>query len=293
MILVPTANSKPSNSAAKSRTPSRMNVTNQILCGNSEKILETIPDHTVDLIFTSPPYAQQRQQQYASVSPDDYVAWFIPIAAQLQRVLKPTGTFILNIKENVIRGERSPYVLELILALRRQGWRWTEEFIWHKKNSFPGKWPNRFRDAWERLLQFNLQKKFYMYQEAVKVPMNVSTRQRLQRLRDADKILTPSQNGSPFKRNLANWQNKDSVYPDNVLYLGTESHNRHHSAVFPQTLPTWFIRLFTQEQNIVLDPFVGSGTTVVAAHQLDRQFIGIDISEEYCSVARNRLSKNL
>jgi site-specific DNA-methyltransferase (adenine-specific) len=291
MILVPTVNSKSSNSATESKMTAKINGINQILCGDSGKILETIPDHAVDLIFTSPPYAQQRQQQYTSVSPDDYVAWFIPIASQLQRILKPTGTFILNIKENVIRGERSSYVLELILALRRQGWLWTEEFIWHKRNSFPGKWPNRFRDAWERLLQFNLQKKFCMYQDAVKVPMNVSTRQRLQRLRDADKILTPSQNGSPFKRNLANWQNKDSVYPDNVLYLGTESHNRHHSAVFPQTLPTWFIRLFTQEQDIVLDPFVGSGTTAIAAHQLDRQFIGIDISNEYCQIARKRLNK--
>ena len=118
-----------------------------------------------------------------------------------------------------------------------------------------------------------------------------STQQRLQRLRKADMTLTPSQNGSSFKRNLAHWQNKDSVYPDNVLYLGTESHNQHHSAVFPQTLPTWFIRLFTQEQDIVLDPFIGSGTTAVAAHQLGRQFIGIDISEEYCQIARNRLNK--
>lgn len=293
MILVqPTANPKPSNSAAESGTTAQLNVkTNQILCGNSLKILETIPDHAIDLIFTSPPYAQQRQQQYASVSPEDYVEWFVPIAAQLHRVLKPTGTFILNIKENVIRGEKSPYVLELILSLRQQGWLWTEEFIWHKKNSFPGKWPNRFRDAWERLLQFNLQKKFCMYQEAVKVPMNVSTRQRLQRLRKADMTLTPSKSGSPFKRNLAHWQNKDSVYPNNVLHLGTESHNRHHSAVFPQTLPDWFIRLFTQEQDIVLDPFVGSGTTAVAAYQLGRQFIGIDISEEYCQVARDRLNK--
>ncbi len=254
MILVqPTANPNTSNSMIELRAAAKTNIINQILCGDSRKILETIPDHAIDLIFTSPPYAQQRQQQYASVSPDDYVEWFIPIAAQLQRVLKPTGTFILNIRENVIRGERSPYVLELILALRRQGWLWTEEFIWHKKNSFPGKWPNRFRDAWERLLQFNPQKKFNMYQDSVKVPMHLSTRQRLQRLRKADMTLTPSKSGGPFKRNLANWQNKDSVYPNNVLYLGTESHNQHHSAVFPQTLPTWFIRLFTQEQDIVLD----------------------------------------
>ncbi len=106
MILVPTDNPKPSNSAAESGTTAQLNVkTNQILCGDSGKILATIPDHSIDLIFTSPPYAQQRQQQYTSVSPNDYVAWFIPIAAQLQRVLKPTGTFILNIKENVIRGD--------------------------------------------------------------------------------------------------------------------------------------------------------------------------------------------
>ena len=215
----------------------------------------------------------------------------MPIAEQLQRVLKPTGTFILNIKENVISGERSPYVLELILALRRQGWIWTEEFIWHKKNSVPGKWPNRFRDGWERLLQFNKEKKFCMYQEVVMVPISPSTIGRLQRLRKADRELTPTKNGSPFVRNLANWLNKDKVYPDNVLHLGTESHNQRHSAAFPQALPSWFIQLFTQEQELVLDPFLGSGTTAVAAYRLGRHFVGIDISEEYCQVARNRLNK--
>ena len=148
---------------------------NQILCGDARQLLMQLPDNFIDLIFTSPPYANQRKKQYASIVADQYVEWFLPIAAQLQRVLKPSGTFILNIKENVVNGERSPYVLELILALRQQGWLWTEEFIWHKKNSFPGKWPNRLRDAWERLLQFNRQKKFHMYQDAVRIPMHPST----------------------------------------------------------------------------------------------------------------------
>ncbi len=96
--------------------------------------------------------------------------WFLPIAKELLRVLKPTGTFVLNIKEKVVESERSTYVLELILAMKKQGWLWTEELIWHKKNSYPGKWPNRFRDSWERLLQFNKTKKFNMYQEEVMVP---------------------------------------------------------------------------------------------------------------------------
>ena len=186
-------------------------------------------------------------------------------------------------------GERSPYVLELILALRQQGWLWTEEFIWHKKNSVPGKWPNRFRDGWERLLQFNKEKKFDMFQESVMVPISPATVGRLGRLRKADMALTPSKTGNPFMRNLGNWLNKDKVYPDNVLCLGTESHNQHHCAAFPQTLPTWFIQLFTKQRAIVLDPFIGSGTTAVAAYQLGRQFIGIDILDEYCQVARHRL----
>jgi site-specific DNA-methyltransferase (adenine-specific) len=84
-------------------------------------------------------------------------------------VLKPSGTFILNIKEKVVDGERHVYILELIQRMRSQGWLWTEEFIWHKKNSHPGKWPNRFRDAWERLLQFNKTRKFNMYQREVYV----------------------------------------------------------------------------------------------------------------------------
>ena len=138
--------------------------------GDCKEQLQHIASDSVDLVVTSPPYTNQRSDTYGGVTPDDYVEWFLPIADELQRVLKPTGTFILNIKERVVHGERHTYVLELILAMRQRGWLWTEEFIWHKKNCYPGKWPNRFRDAWERLLQFNLQRKFKMNQDAVMVP---------------------------------------------------------------------------------------------------------------------------
>jgi len=102
--------------------------------GDCREILENLPDESVDLIFTTPPYTDQRKQTYGGFHPDDYVAWFLPISFQLMRVLKPTGTFVLNIKEKVLNGERSTYVMELILEMRKQqGWLWTEEFIWHKK----------------------------------------------------------------------------------------------------------------------------------------------------------------
>jgi len=147
-----------------------MAIKTDLYLGDSKEVLRQFPDNSVDLIFTSPPYADQRKKTYGGISPEKYVEWFLPISGQLLRVLKPDGTFVLNIKEKVVNGERSTYVLELILEMRKQGWLWTEEFIWHKKNSYPGKWPNRFRDSWERLLQFNKSRKFNMYQEAVMVP---------------------------------------------------------------------------------------------------------------------------
>ena len=150
------------------------------LLGDCREVLKTLPDDSIDLIVTSPPYADQRKNTYGGVHPDDYVEWFLPISAELLRVLKPTGTFILNIKERVVKGERHTYVIELILAMRKQGWLWTEEYCWHKKNSYPGKWPNRFRDSWERLLQFNKQRQFKMYQEAVMVPVGDWSKKRLQ-----------------------------------------------------------------------------------------------------------------
>ena len=161
----------------------------EIYLGDSAEILKKIPDNTIDLIITSPPYADQRKNTYGGIHPNKYVEWFLPISEELLRVLKPSGTFILNIKEKVVNGERSTYVIELILSMRKQGWLWTEEFIWHKKNSFPGKWPNRFRDSWERLLHFNKDKHFNMYQDKVMVPMGDWAKTRLKKLSETDKII--------------------------------------------------------------------------------------------------------
>jgi DNA modification methylase len=120
-----------------------MSLTTEIIQGDCLGALRRFRDCTFDLIVTSPPYADQRNRTYGGIKPCHYVKWFLERSAEFRRVLKPTGTFILNIKEKAERGERHVYVLELILAMRDQGWLWTEEFIWHKRNCHPGKWPNR------------------------------------------------------------------------------------------------------------------------------------------------------
>lgn len=261
----------------------------QLILGDCTEELKHLPDNSVDLIFTSPPYADNRKNTYGGIHADKYVEWFLPISKELLRVLKPTGTFVLNIKEKVIEGERSTYVMELIIAMRKQGWLWTEEFIWHKKNSFPGKWSNRFRDSWERLLQFNKNKHFNMYQDTVKVPIGDWAKSRLKNLSDTDKRRDNAKNGSGFGKNVSNWVGKDTVYPTNVLHLATECNNKNHSAAFPKELPEWFIKLFTKENDIVLDPFLGSGTTVFQAESMRRNSIGIEVLKEYYDMVKEQI----
>lgn len=271
-----------------------MKISAKILHGDCMEKLKEIEDDTVDLIFTSPPYADQRNNTYGGIHPDKYVEWFLPISKELLRVMKPTGTFALNIKERVVKGERHTYVLELIMAMRKQGWLWTEEFIWHKKNSYPGKWPNRFRDSWERLLQFNKNKKFKMFQETVMVPMGEWAKTRLNNLSKTDKIRDESKVGSGFGKNISNWLNRDKAYPTNVLNMATECNNKNHSAAFPESLPEWFIKLFTEKEDWVLDPFMGSGTTVRVAQRLRRNSIGIEVQRHYYNMVSKQIrSKEL
>jgi len=266
-----------------------MEITTDIYLGDCKNELKKISTNSIDLIITSPPYADQRKSTYGGIHHDEYVEWFLPISEQLLRVIKPTGTFILNIKEKVVDGERSTYVMELILAMRKQGWLWTEEFIWHKKNSYPGKWPNRFRDSWERLLQFNKEKHFNMYQEEVMVPMGDWAKNRLKKLSDTDKIRDNSKVGSGFGKNISNWVDRDKAYPTNVLHLATECNNKNHSAAFPEELPEWFIKLFTKDNDLVLDPFMGSGTTLSVANRMRRNSIGIEIMPEYYQMVKSQL----
>lgn len=268
-----------------------MEIRADLYLGDSKDVLKEIPSNSVDLIFTSPPYADQRKSTYGGIQPDEYVDWFLPISKELLRVLNPKGTFVLNIKEKVVSGERSTYVMELILAMRKQGWFWTEEFIWHKKNSYPGKWPNRFRDSWERLLQFNKQKKFNMYQEEVMVPVGDWAKSRLKNLSETDKTRDESKVGSGFGKNISNWNGRDKVYPNNVLHLATECNNKNHSAAFPESLPEWFIKLFTKEHDVVLDPFMGSGTTNIVAQQMKRNSIGIEIVPEFYEAVKSELNE--
>ena len=268
--------------------------------------IKKFPDNCIDLIVTSPPYAGKRGMSSTKKIPiEDYVKWFLPISAELLRALKPTGSFVLNIKEPAVKHERSTYVIELILRMREQGWYWTEEYVWRKTTSFPGKWSNRFRDGWERCLHFTKNTEFKMNQDAVKVPIgewaksrlmknNGTEKRKITEMSKDDRKRRRSKSGSGLEREVANWLDRDMVFPDNVLEFAPIVNNKKkHSAAFPDILPEWFIKLFTDPGDLVLDPFIGSGTTAVAAIKLGRHYIGIEKQKKYCDVAQKnaRLAK--
>jgi len=132
-------------------------------------------------------------------------------------------------------------------------------------------------------------KKFNMYQEEVMVPMGSWAKTRLNNLSEVDKKRDESKVGSGFGKNISNWLYRDKAYPTNVLHLATECNNKNHSAAFPEGLPKWFIKLFTKEYDVVLDPFMGSGTTNFAANKLKRNSIGIEILPEYYKMVKDKM----
>jgi DNA modification methylase len=128
-----------------------------------------------------------------------------------------------------------------------------------------------------------------MKQEAVMVPMGDWADTRLKSLGKNDVVRFDSQVGSGFGKNITNWIGRDKAYPSNVLHLATECGNKSHSAAFPEALPEWFIKLFTDEGDLVLDPFLGSGTTCAVAQRLRRNSVGVEILAEYCGLAEEEV----
>lgn len=266
-------------------------ITCQIVQADCVDFLHTL-DRSIDLIVTSPPYADARKKHYDSIKPDDYVQWFHPFQEAFWRILKPHGSFILNMKDKIVEGIRHRYVWRTLESLSAHGWLCIDDYIWHKKTSMPGYWPSRLRDAWEYLFHLAKDKRPYIDQAAVKIPIARATQQRVAQILTShhdEKVF--SSTGSGFTHHLSAWKDKALVLPTNVLHLSTETHNRVHPAVFPVELPTFFIKLLSKPNDLILDPFAGSGTTGVAAVKQGRHCLLIDKKYEYCLVAKARLIK--
>lgn len=261
-----------------------------IFFGDSREVLSKFPDGHFNLIMTSPPYADARKNHYDSIHPDNFVDFFLTFHEEFWRVLADDGSFILNIKDKVVDGQRHRYVWKTILELNDKGWLCIDDYVWHKPNAMPGYWPNRLRDEWEYCFHLTKNKKFKMIQESVKKPIGDWSIKRLANLTGKSAIRHNSENDSGFGRDLNKWVDKDLVLPGNVVSVPLIGKNMGHPAVFPNGLPEFFIKLFTTENDNILDPFAGSGSTGIASIQNNRNAVLIDNKEEYIKVIRERLS---
>ncbi|WP_338335462.1 site-specific DNA-methyltransferase [Bacillus altitudinis] len=252
--------------------------------------MKQLEKESVDLIFTSPPYANRREGEYQSVKSEEYIDWFIPIAKELYRILKPSGSFFLNIKSHCSKGERDLYVYELVIALKKElGWRFVDEFTW-TKNGVPGRFKGRFKNGFEPIFHFTKTNNITFNPYSVGIPMKEESIKRASR-----KATGESRNGSGFAgmRKNETMTNKKLALPSNHLHIPQKS-NQHtpqskHPAVFPLELPEFFIKAFTNEGQVVLDPFMGSGTTAIASDALGRKWIGFETEEKYIDIANERL----
>ena len=275
-----------------------------IVRGDARELLKCLPDGSVDLFMMSPPYAGKRTKSYDTVGPDEYVEWFSPFAREMQRTLKPSGSFVLNIKESVFNGQRHPYVFDLVKNLQQDGWRWTETYIWKKDNSYPIKPIKRLKDQFEYLFHFTKGDNFQFFPENVMVDAKDDTCRRYQRA-----VNTMAKRGSTtfIEKDRHDYYRYDAkklvgqcrdgalkVFPGNVITasIGTNRAFKgvHYPAMFPRRLPEFFVDLLTKPGDLVVDPFAGSGTTSVVAKEKCRRTIGFDIKKEFADTAGKRLS---
>jgi len=290
----------------------------RLICGDCRDrgvIAQLFEDRKANVVITSPPYATQRQYDPASgfepVPPEKYVAWFKDVAAAIESVLAPGGSYFLNIKAHAEEGERHTYVMDLVLAHKRQwGWRFVDEFCWRKTDDgVPGGWNNRFKNAWEPIYHFSRERKIKFRPREVGhwsddcfdySPDNPKST-------SGSGLLGTGPRGAAADKgkNYAAWQttrrNANDLEgrhgglarPSNVIEAKTESSQGNHSAPFPRAIPEFFIKAFSDSGDVIFDPFAGSGTTLVAAGLNERAGFGVEISPAYCDVILRRMQETL
>jgi DNA modification methylase len=264
--------------------------------GDALELMPKLDRGSVDLYFTSPPYGDQRA--YSRIHPDRYVEWFLPFARVMYDTTADTGSLVLNIKNRVanrgpLKGQRHPYVYELVLALQHMGWRWIETYIWAKPNAVPGKFGPRTKDGFEYIYHLARGLRPYFNLDAIRVPYKADAAEIARRGRDLNGRRNTE---AGFGRDRTKTYRLGGADPGNVVSV-PQTYNQHrgvaHTAAMPEGLAEFFIRSMCPEGGLVIDPFAGSGTTVVVAKRLGRRSAGFEIHEEYVQEARRRIGLDI
>jgi DNA modification methylase len=257
----------------------------RILCGDCRDfndVEKLLGENQINVAVTSPPYASQRKYDESSgfkpIPHDEYVEWYRDVAANIMAKLAPDGSYFCNIKEHCEDGQRSLYVKDLTIAhVRQWGWMFVDEFCWRNtKNGVPGGWNNRFKNAFEPIFHFAQSSNIKFNPDEVSESSNAV----FEYSPDTERTST----GSGFVGGKkAGGYKEGKARPSNVLEIAASAES-DHSAAYPVPLPEFFIKAFSDAGDIIFDPFMGSGTTMIAAEKNGRVAFGTEISPQYCDV---------
>lgn len=279
-------------------------LSNKIINGDSRHVLDTLPADSLDCIVTSPPYYGQRDyghidQVGIESSPEKYIEHLVKIFASARRVLKPTGTLWLNLGDKYIGGELCGLPWRVALALKQSGWFLRSDIIWHKPNAMPSSVTTRLTTDHEYIFFFTKSASYYYDADAIREPhvtFSETSRMRGGRNHFGKAGGTPELGKNKGNQNLhhGRWdqafhekgRNKRTVWN-----IPLSKFREAHFAVFPEKLIEPCIQAGCPKDGIVLDPFLGSGTTGIVSLKNGRKFLGIDISSEYCDMAAKRISE--
>jgi DNA modification methylase len=276
------------------------------VCADSREVLRGLPEDSVDLIVTSPPFALLRQKTYGNEDQIDYVAWLAEFGRAAHRVLKPTGSFVLDIGGAYQRGKpvRSLYNFRVLLEFcDHLGYQLAEEFFWYNPAKLPSpiEWVNkrkiRVKDAVNPVWWFS--KTDHPKADVTKVLVPYSERMKTL-LKNPAKFYRPKDRPSGHDIAAAFGKDNGGAIPSNLLQIPNTDSNSHylrtckflgresHPARFPEGLPAFFIKFLTAPGDIVLDIFSGSNTTGVVAEQLQRKWLAIDLEHAYAVLSAVR-----
>jgi len=263
----------------------------RLICGDSRNpgdVEKVLAGAEINLAFTSPPYAEQRTYDPSSgfkpIPPDKYVEWWEPIQENIKKHLADDGSFFVNIKPASRELDTELYVLDLVIAhVRQWGWHFATEFCWERLG-MPKEVRGRFKNQFEPIYQFALgrwkMRPKSVLHESENVPRALG--------KGAGDTTWSKAQGTkdPFSRNI---REPGMAYPGNRLPTFFSSHTMTgHPAAFPVGLPEFFVKAYTDPHDTVFDPFVGSGSTILAAHNQNRVGYGIELSPAYCDIICNR-----
>lgn len=272
-------------------------------------VLKSLPARSVDLVVTSPPFGLTREKEYGNVPPEKYIDWFGNFATDIKRVLKSTGSFVVDIGGTWNQGNptRSLYHFKLMIELcETYGFHLAQEFYWWNPSKLPSpaQWVTvkrvRVKDAVNCIWWLSSTPNPKADNSRVLQPYSESM---MDLLADHD----TSEAIRPSGHKVSEWfaQNNGAAIPPNILAVANTSSNTHylrsckkkgikpHPARFPEQIPEFFIRMLTDPGDLVVDPFAGSCTTGEVAERLQRKWICCDTTKDYLRGAKERFSADI